>query len=185
MNHGPSVAIGAALCAAAGLSTTSAAALPAAGDPRPHVKLVDAWDRTVEVASIATKPMLVVYEDKDAGAQNKELKEELRRLGASERYRSSVAVLLIADLEAYDYWPVRGFAKNAVKEKSSEFHIPIYCDWNGAVRSAFDLRRGTSNVVLYGRDGRVVFAHAGNMSADTRREAMNLLQEQARVAAAF
>jgi hypothetical protein len=178
MKHASVVALSAAVCASMWLGPGSAQALPVAGATRPAVRLVDAWDKTLDVGSIGAKPVLVLYEGKESSAQNKQFKEELLALGRSKRYQS-IAVLVIADLQSYDYWPVRGFAKDAVKEKSAKYHRPIYCDWSGTVRSAFDLQRGASNIVLYGKDGHALFAYAGNLSDDTRRTALETLAQQA------
>ncbi len=156
----------------------TAHALPGVGAARPVVRLVDGWDRPFELPRANGKPVLVVYEDKDSSTQNQTFKAELGALGKGDRYKKSITLVAIADLQGYDYWPVRGFVKDAIQSESQKFGTVIYCDWNGAARSSLGLRRGVSTIVLYGRDGKVAFSHEGSMSAAKRREAIEILQRQ-------
>ncbi len=160
------------------LLAPAADAVPGIGAARPAVRLLDGWDRTIDVSRIGPKPMLVLYEDKDSAAQNQAFKEDLSALAKGDRYRSSVSLVPIADVQSYDYWPVRGFVKDAIQEESHRFGTIIYCDWNGDARRAFSAHRGTSNVILYGRDGTVLFAQEGPMSASRREEVITLLRRQ-------
>ena len=64
------------------------------------------------------KPVLIVYEDKSSTAQNKALKDELAQIAKGDRYRSSVALAAVADVSAYDFWPARGFVRDAIREES-------------------------------------------------------------------
>ena len=155
-----------------------ASALPKRGDARPQLRLVDAWDRTIQMSALGKKPLLLIYEDQDSAKQNQALKDELTRLAKSEHFRSSLTLLAIADVSGFDYWPARGWAKDTVKDESRKIGAPIYCDWTGSARSAFDARKGASNVVLYGRDGRVLFARAGAVPPAARVELIGLIQHE-------
>jgi hypothetical protein len=152
--------------------------LPLPGAALPALRLLDAWDRTLELSRLGAKPVLVVYEDKDSATQNQAFKNDLATLARGDRYRSSVGLVAIADVQGYDYWPVRGFVKDAIKDESHKFGTVIYCDWDGSAQRTLGLRRGTSNVILYGKDGKVLFSHEGAMSADERRQAIALLRAQ-------
>ena len=164
---------------AAGLFIASPAhALPGVGAARPDITLVDAWDRSFSIGKTGTKPILIIYEDKDSAAQNRALKGDLARLAKGDRYKNAVALVAIADVTGYDYWPIRGFVKDSIQEESVKWSTPIYCDWNGAFRSALGLKKGTSSVVLYGKDGRVLLAHEGTMPADKRRVLVDLLRAE-------
>ncbi len=156
----------------------SAGALPKLGAPKPELRLVDAWDRTLDTARLSGRPVLVVHEDKDSSKQNQAFKDDLAALARGNRYVRRIALVAIADVEGYDYWPVRGFVKDAIKSESAKVNTVIYCDWNGDVRRALGLRRGVSNVVLYGAEGTVLFAHEGALSTDQRRRVIELLRQQ-------
>jgi len=102
----------------------------------------------------------------------------LARLAAGDRYRGAVALVAVADVAGYDYWPVRGFVKDAIRKESVKQGTSIYCDWDGHVRRGLELDAGTSNVVLYGKDGSVIFADKGALSAARRGALLDLLRRQ-------
>jgi hypothetical protein len=156
----------------------TADALPQVGAPRAAARVIDANDRTLDLGGIRNKPMLVVYEDKDSAAMNTALKEQLALLARGDRYRTAVALVPVADVEGYDYWPVRGFVKSSIRGESKKIGATIYCDWDGSFRRAMGLRRGTSNIVLFGRDARVLFASEGPLGKTDRDRLVALLRSQ-------
>ena len=166
------------LCAFSLLTPGNAHALPTLGEAPPDVVIEDAWDRQVALAKFGAKPVLVVYEDEGSAKQNKALKDQLSELAKGDRYKKRVALVAVADLDGYDYWPVRGFVKDAIRGESRKQQLPIFCDWGGRFRKALGLTKGASNVVLYGKDGKVLFSHAGPLSGDQRTTLVSLLRKQ-------
>ena len=156
----------------------SALALPAEGEKAPNARVEDADGRQLEMKSLGGKPILIVYEDKDSSAQNQVLKDELAKLARGDRYKSAIALTAVADVSAYNFWPVKGFVKDAIRDESKKAGTTIYCDWDGSFRSRYRLREGVSSVVLVGRDGLVLFAAEGALSADRRSELLKLLRGQ-------
>jgi hypothetical protein len=159
---------------AVALASSSAQALPRVGDARPRLVLKDAWDRQLDFGQIGGRPLLLVYEDKESSSQNQAFKDELSRVAKGPR-ASKIVLAAVADVQGYDYWPARGFVKDAIRSQSNAIGAAIYCDWSGAIRSALGLKRRTSTVVLYDASGKVVFAHEGAMDASTRARAIELL----------
>lgn len=160
------------------LTAGSAAALPSVGSPRPSVSIRDGWDRETTLERYRGVVTLVVYEDKGSAEVNQALKEELSRLAKGDRYKRRVALFAVADVTGYDYWPVRGFVKDAIQSESHKQGTLIYCDWDGRFRGALGLHKGNSNVVLIGKDDRILFAEAGALSAARRRELIDLLRRE-------
>ncbi len=160
------------------LLSSPAHAIPEVGAARPEIRLIDAWDRTFSIGKTGTKPILIIYEDKDSATQNRTLKDDLAKLAKGDRYKNAVALIAIADVAGYDYWPIRGFVKDAIQEESVKWQTPIYCDWNGAFRSSLGLKKSTSTVILYGKDGRVLLSHEGSMPASIRRNLVALLRAE-------
>ncbi|RYG62821.1 hypothetical protein EON77_21720, partial [bacterium] len=134
--------------------------------------------RTLALSSLAGMPVLVLYEDKNSAEQNLAFKRELSELAKDGAYKRSIALVAVADVGAYDYWPIRGFVKSAIRDESAKFKTVIYCDWNGEARGALSVRPGVSNVVLYGKDGKALFAHEGAMAPETRKALVDLLKSQ-------
>lgn len=160
------------------LGSATALALPAEGDAAPNARLEDADGRAQELTAFKGKPILIVYEDKESGRQNQPLKDALSKATRGDRYKSTLVIAAIADVSAYDYWPARGFAKDAIREESRKQGTTVYCDWNGAFRAAYRFKSKTSSVVLIGRDGHVLFAVEGAVNEGGRKRLLELLKAQ-------
>ena len=156
----------------------SAAAVPQGGSTLPAVTLSDAWDRTLDLGKLAGKPTLVVYEDKDSAQQNAALKEELSKLAKGDKYKERVALVAVADVSGFDYWPAKGFVKDAIKSESRKAGTVIYCDWSGAARDRLAVKKGVSSVVLYDKSGKVAFSASGTLSAAQRKELVGLVRAE-------
>lgn len=172
-----------ALCAAAlGLAVAVGApeswALPKEGALAPNAKLENADGNSLQMKAWKGKPILIVYEDKDSATQNTVLKDELSKLAKGDRYKATVALAAVADVSSYDFWPVKGFVKDAIRDESKKAGTTIYCDWTGAFRDAYQIKRGSSTVILVGKDGRVLFAAQGTVPAAGRTRLMALLRSQ-------
>jgi len=168
----------AALAATVSGASLSALALPAVGDEAPNGKVEDAEGKQLEIKTLKGKPILIVYEDRDASTQNDVLKKELGVLAKGDKYKSKIALAAVADLSGFDFWPVKGFVKDAIREESKKAGTTIYCDWNASFRKAYKLTKGKSSVLLVGKDGKVLFAGEGALSAADRKKLLALLKAQ-------
>jgi len=144
----------------------------------PSVVLVDAWDRADPLESRRGKPTLIVYEDKESVQQNAGLKAELATLARNGEYKKRVALVAVADVSGYDYWPARGFVRSAIREETHKQGTLIFCDWNGGVRNALGFTKGRSNVALFGRDGRILFSGSGALDDQQRKTLIDLLRRE-------
>ena len=149
--------------------TAPASALPKEGTVAPNATLEDADGRPMELKSLKGRPIIIVYEGKESAQQNQALKGDLASLAKTDRYKSLMALTTIADVSNYDFWPAKGIVKDAVRAESKKSGSTIYCDWSGAFRSTYTIRRGVSNVILVGKDGHVLFAAEGTLSAPDRK----------------
>ncbi len=160
------------------LGVLPANALMPAGSMRPAAHVVDADDRTLDLRAINGKPILVLYEDQGSAKMNDALKADLSRLAKGDRYRDAVALVPVADVQSFDFWPARGFVKDSVRSESKKVGATIYLDWDGAFQRAAGFRRGTSSVMLLGRDARVLFSSEGALSAEQRARLITLLRAE-------
>jgi hypothetical protein len=167
-----------AVVLALGSMASASWALPSPGTMRPAAQVVDADGRALDLRSINGKPILVLYEDKGSAKTNVALKRELSVLAKSGRYRSAIALVPVADVSSYDYWPARGFVKSAIRSESRKVGATIYCDWDGSFRRAAGVRSGTSSVVLFGRNARVAYAWEGAMPKPERDRLIGLLRAE-------
>ncbi|WP_437486396.1 YtfJ family protein [Sorangium sp. So ce1014] len=171
-----SAASAAALAVA--LVSGAALALPTVGDRAPDARVEDADGRELQLKALRGKPILIVYEDKDSTAQNQALKDALAKLAKGDRYKRSIAVTAIADVSSYDFWPAKGFVKDAIRDESRKVGATIYCDWDGTFREAYRLRRGISNVILVGKNGQVLFAAEGKLKPEAQTRVLDLLRKE-------
>ncbi len=167
----------AAITVAIALATPSAA-LVGPGASRPAARVVDPDDRVLDLHAVKGRPTLVVYEDKDSATLNQGLKAELSRLARGGRYRSAVTLVPVADVRDYDFWPVRGFVKDAIRGESRKIGATIYCDWNGAFARALGIQHGTSSVILFGKDGHVLFSYEGKVPDGETGRLLALLRRE-------
>jgi hypothetical protein len=154
-----------------------ARALPAPGANAPNATVADADGRIVALGALRGRPVLVFYESKDSLPQNRPLVDELaqRRARGEEPYRSKLAVVPVADVTSYDYWPIRGFVKSAIRRHARAANIDIFCDFSGDFGRALGVARGQSNVMLLGPDGTVMFSAQGPLDAERRGKLLELL----------
>lgn len=174
----PLAAVATLALAAAATLASPAAALPTTGALRPAARVVDADDRELDLRAINGKPILVLYEDKDSATMNAALKADLSRLAKGDRYKDAVALVPVADVQGFDFWPVRGFVKDAIRSESKKVGATIFCDWDGSFQRAASFNRGTSSVMLIGRDARVLFAAEGALSKEQRQRVIDLLRAE-------
>lgn len=160
------------------LGVSSAVALPKVGAEVANARVEDADGRRLELRAMASRPVLIVYEDKGASSQNAVFKRELAQFAAGDRYRQHIGLVAVADVSAYNFWPVKGLVKDAIRDESEKQRTVIYCDWSGSFRQSLGLNKGASNVVLLDATGRVLFARAGTLSPEERQELFGLLRAQ-------
>lgn len=168
----------AAAAALVALGGGSARAVPKEGDKAPNARVEDADGRVLDLKTLKGKPILIVYEDKDSAQQNDVLKKELSKLAKGDKYKKMIALAAIADVSSYDFWPVKGFVKDAIREESKKAGTTIYCDWDGRFRSTYKIREGTSNVILVSKDGHVLFAAEGSLKEPERKRLLDLIKAQ-------
>jgi len=167
-----------AIVACGALVASQAGALPKVGELRPAVTVLDADDRSFDLRSVNGKPTLVIYEAKEASTQNEALKRELSTLAKGDAYRDKVALVPVADLRGYDFWPAKGFVRDAIRDESKKAGTTIYCDWDGGAARALGAATGKSSVVLLSRTGRVLFSAEGALDEAKRKLLIETLRAE-------
>jgi hypothetical protein len=158
---------------------SSALALPPVGSVAPALRVSDPDGLTVDLGRLRGKTVVVLYEDRDSGDQNAELKETLLARAKALGPNGDIVGVAVADVSAYDFWPLKGVAKNAVRTKARKLGLPIFCDWSGKFRKLFRMDRQTSNIVVIDPSGKVAFAAAGEIDAKSKRKLLELVGSEA------
>jgi len=153
---------------------TAAQEAPAATPPpalpsAPPFALEGTTGATRRLQDYRGRAVILIYEDRDSNTQNDELKRELADRARAQDLTRDVAVVPVANLAGYNFWPARGFARDAVVDIARTQGLEILIDWQGSMAGAYRFRPGTSYVLVIDRAGRVLFRHAGTLSAQRRR----------------
>src|SRR5258705_12006498 len=158
---------GAHLCLFAAVLAAAAAAGagPTLGAMRPLASAVDPDDHPLDLGALLGKTVVLFYEDRHTALVNAPLKEALRALRRDPAHAERVAIVPVADVSSYDFWPARWFAKRAVRGKIQQYGERIYCDWTGGFRTPFRLREGVPTVVVISPAAAVLFFKGGKLDA--------------------
>lgn len=172
---GRAAMLGVVLAAA---TVTNVSATPKPGETLAAARVESLDGRVLDTRAFAGKNVLVFYEDKDTAGQNMALKNELGRAKTSPGWKPNVVVAAVADVSGYDWWPAKGFVKDAIQAESRKAGLPIYCDWSGDFGKAFKAKKGASNVILVGPDGKVQVAHEGAAPQAVRESILAAIRKQ-------
>jgi len=153
------------------------AALPV-GSAMPDATYEDCHGETHRLRESLGRPVLIVYESKEAVRQNDAFKKRLAELARDARYRSQVDLLPCADVEGYGYFPTLLFVRGAVSSESRQVGVPIFLDWSGAIRRAAGLERDRSGVLLIDRAGKLLFLSQGPLQPSDEERLLGLLAGQ-------
>jgi predicted transcriptional regulator len=164
------------LIAAAMLLAPALAAARPLGVPLPPVTVEDTAGKPRTIPD-GRLPLVVLYEDQNAGKQNVRAREVLGRFTDRPENRTRFEFMAIADLEKWNWWPARHYALADLRDISKRENTPVWCDWKGQLRRAWRLERGKSGILVLAPDGVVRFAAEGTLSAPQLDELVARLLE--------
>lgn len=150
------------------LVAATALALPKVGVIVPNATAQSIDGKTLDTRAIQGKTTLIFYEDKDVTQQNKPLKDALALQKKKGERKANADVHAVANVSAWDFWPAKGFVRDAIEEQQKKSGHPIYCDWSGDFGKALGTVKDKSNVILIGPDRKVILAHAGPVPTQLR-----------------
>jgi hypothetical protein len=153
-----------------------ALATPPSGTQVPAVTVSDLEGRAVRLPD-PRLPVLLFYEDKDAGTQNRRAREVVGvytdRLDNRARFR----FLAVADVGDWDWWPAKKYVLAEVRKQAKDDDTTILLDWKAEVRKRWGLAKGKSGVLLVAADGRVLFAGEGTLGEQQLKDVCARLEE--------
>lgn len=151
----------------------AAPALPLA----PEFALEGTGGQTRRLRDYRGRVVILIYEDRDSNQQNDTLKRELAEHARAQDLTRDVAVVPVANLSSYDFWPASGFARDAVIDIARQQGMEILIDWNNSMSGAYRFRPATSYVMVLSREGRVLFRHAGALPSRERMRFFSVIGE--------
>jgi len=144
-------------------SATAASALPPVGAVAPRVEVENVAARAMRPLPDA-RPVLVMYEDKDAQTQNEHARKVLGRITDRAENRARFEFAAVADVAKWNWWPAKKYVLEDLQKIAARENTVLFADWTGAVRKAWGLTPHKSALVLTGSDGKVLFAGEGTLS---------------------
>jgi hypothetical protein len=136
------------------------------GSPAPYFSVWAADEKEVNLNMIRGKIAVILYENKDIVAANQKLKDELKALYAEQppAVKDIIVRLPVIDCSSA-VWAFRWLWKRQLIAHSKKEGMPIYCDWDGKMFSAYGMKDGVSNVLLIDKVGRVRFFASRELDA--------------------
>jgi hypothetical protein len=148
---------------AVAVTAAPAWALPLRGAPLPPVEVDDVGAGRMRPLP-DRRPVLVLYEDKEAQKQNARARTVLGRINERAANRARYEFVAVADVEQWNWWPARGHVLTDLKAIARRENTPLFADWKAQLRKRWGLRAHQSVVVLADGSGKVLFAAEGAMS---------------------
>jgi predicted transcriptional regulator len=133
--------------------------------PRVELKDLDGHTRTLSGGGA----MVVCWEDDKSSKQKQDAHAVVGRYSDNPSNRSVFELIVIADLERWDFWPARGHAVASIKKTQTKESTPVWIDWKGALRKAAGLRKAESAFFVVGADGRVRWQAQGKLDEMQRK----------------
>ncbi len=154
-----------ATTAALVLAAPLAHALLTAGSAPKDFAVADPDDKPARLSTLrGGKPALVFYEDKDGGAQNDRFKQRLGKLRSASPAAQKVKLIAVADVGDYNYWPAKGYVKDALRASGKKAGLTVWADWSTDGRKSLAAHAAQSNLVLLDAAGKVLWSSAGALT---------------------
>ncbi len=137
----------------------------------------DSSGEAVRLSRFRGKPAILFYEDKDSTGLNQPLKDELFVRGKAQGLLGAASVVAVANLQAFNWFPARNFARAGVRDAEKKAGVPVLIDWEGALtRPPLALPAKSSTVLVLSPQGEVLFSHSGQLTPAQREEVFSLLK---------
>jgi hypothetical protein len=144
-------------------AATAAWALPPVGAVPPRVEVENVAARAMRPLPDA-RPVLVMYEDKDAQAQNDHARKVLGKITDRAENRARFEFAAVADVASWNWWPAKKYVLADLQKIAARENTVLFADWTGALRKAWGMKAHKSTLVLTGADGKVLFAGEGTLT---------------------
>ena len=135
-------------------------------------------DERVWLSRFRGRPVVLIYETRHTTEVNRAFKEALRERGTALGLSEAVAVVAVANVAEYNFFPARGFALNGVRDAERKAQLPIWVDWEDTLtRAPWNLPKADSTVLVLTGSGEVAFQHSGPLSPELRDDAFAVLRD--------
>jgi predicted transcriptional regulator len=121
----------------------------------------------LQLATLWKQPTVLFYEDRGSTDLNLHVKEALAAAGQARGLAEAVAIVAVANVAAYDFFPARNFVLAAIRDVEKKYGITVYLDFSGGLaRPPWSLQARGSTVVLLDRAGVLRSRWRGQLQPD-------------------
>lgn len=174
---------GRALALPAARAESPPAARPGLGAaPLLEAKLRDLDDKNQSLRELRGRVLVVLHQDKDSSDENRSLKDRLGQL--VQAYPQRLTLIALADVGGYDFWPARKYVKEALQPLRALGGALVLCDWQGAIRKQYGLRKAQSAIFIVAPDGELRYLQRGVATSEQAAEVLELTTQLAAPSAA-
>lgn len=162
------------VCAAA----TPSRAEEHGGAPLIDAQLRDLDDHPVRLKSLLEKEgmfLVVLHQDRKSSDQNQEFKDQLGKLAESPAGRAKMRLVALADAGGYDFWPARGYVKDALRPLRDAGFALVLADWQGAVRKKYGIPAGQSALFVVTAGGELRAFMSGVIGKEEARQLLQMI----------
>jgi len=134
------------------------------GSKAPSFLLKSGDDKTLSSDFIRGKVTVLFYESKSALEKNRSAKATLNRYYVEQKEPTKKRIARIAVLDCSVVpGPPPAFWKRKLRESSLRDGLTSFCDWDGKMKTAYQMKADDSNVVVIDRRGVVRYVFRGRL----------------------
>ncbi|NLO91212.1 MAG: redoxin domain-containing protein [Elusimicrobia bacterium] len=148
-----------------------------AGEAAPEFSVQSGDGKTLSLDGLKGRAILIIYETKGAVEQNRQLKSALPDfIDLNSDKKTSLAVVPVINCSSA-FWATRKIWKNKLSEDSKKENITVYGDWDGKMASAYSMVTDSSNLVMIGKSGKIIYASSGPLPQAAVAAFLTLLKQ--------
>ncbi|MGR3221177.1 MAG: YtfJ family protein [Candidatus Anammoxibacter sp.] len=128
--------------------------------------------------NIIGKVIILFYETKGAKEKNRKTKNELNIFYNQQEEWVKELVMRLAIINCSSaVWPITGIWRSKLRANSKKEGITVYGDWDGSMRSDYNMKDDDSNVMLIDKKGMIRYSKSGMLDDSDISKIKELLKE--------
>jgi hypothetical protein len=132
------------------------------GKEAPYFRVEAGDGKILDATMIRGKVIVLFYETKDILPKSRPLKKALDFFYREQIKEINDQILILPVINTTSaIWPLTGFWKNAMIERSQKVGMTVYGDWNGKMSAAYRMKEDDTNLVIMDKNGIIRFFQSG------------------------
>jgi hypothetical protein len=168
------------MATALGLALLLAAGAAAGAEQAPAFSVTSGEGKTLHLADLPGKVVLLFYEKRKQVELNRPLKKELSRFyeALPVQTRAQLARVAVVDCASAS-WPFKGLWQDGLQEASLKEGLTIYGDWDGEMRKNYNLPEDQPSFLVLGPRGQILFRAVGPIGPERFPAILQIIRQAA------